>query len=1054
MRLIRKLKWKKERGVALLIVLVALALLSVLVLGFLSSMTTEVGVSNAVEETHRTKLLADGALAHSIDLLRSNIPDPEPLSKAAAASPKNWVSNPGRLTIIEGSGRKSFVDLHSGEAPTPSNDEPPDARSVDLNRPVPGNSVGPIAMLDNEKRPKMRVAWIPVLADPSRPADRDNRMTGRYAFWIDDESTKINISVALGKPAPQGKGDWKTQLAAGFPTPRLRPAENRDGMISLGHPSSINADVLFEKPGDIDIGKLYDHAFVHGFHRFPDSVLRYTELKGNDARDWLINKRWYFSFYSRAPEFNAFGGSRFFSMFDPSSLDAGPAYQMPFTSGGDAHFHGFLSSPAFGFDSAQSTAEQLEDLNEMNLAVGGRLYEYLKQRWPGYASKGSFEKKYGDKEARQMVLNIMLMSRLATVPISQDPGQFPHHYARLVTSANYLEKDKQDGKVPEQDYWRISKTGFKHADSEPPMLPQTPGPHLNEVKFVVIPEEFFNDEGQRRYRLQYRYEVEYYMHPLGPTLLENPFPAKVDYLRMEAGDAEQEFDDDSWDSKNLRKLIARPDAPIGPTSTEGDLAQNYRVASSKSYYLTDSEDGVGEGTPVEFDPALDGKIDFEVDLRLGLAGPGPRCKEVVPLGTDNQTDVLHAELEIDLTFPDPDYSVSWEVEDPRVSRMKDDWALGDPGKDTMGAPNSNQPQAHDAKEYANFKSIQLADSATIVEEAPLSVTADMRTGGRLPSNGYWSMIHTGIQSSEPWKTLSLAANQQDLPDWLLIDLMGVSYPMPRSQWVAARSLPDTWSSLSYLNATAGKMNLNNRVYPDGNSQFQPPDRTISMVAAFKHFRPQEQIETFAENILNYQSKTEVFDYVGELADVPGYEEGANDWEKETLLRNMAGALTTQSNTFGVWGIAQTVRKQSAGQFKMTFGVEPIPDEFEEGDAVRGERRFYALVERYVWPGKDGVPGNGHTTSNGHWDRLAKGSTGPGSGGGSPRDDERQVPGSPPRPPGPESKFAEIDGPTEAGMDFSEILPEVPYRRSSLENAYNPADPVIKYRILYYKYLDH
>ena len=74
-----------QRGVALLIVLISLAVLSVLVVGYISSMTTELGVASAVEKTHRTKLLADGALAHAIDLLRSNIPDPDPVSGAAAA---------------------------------------------------------------------------------------------------------------------------------------------------------------------------------------------------------------------------------------------------------------------------------------------------------------------------------------------------------------------------------------------------------------------------------------------------------------------------------------------------------------------------------------------------------------------------------------------------------------------------------------------------------------------------------------------------------------------------------------------------------------------------------------------------------------------------------------------------------------------------------------------------------------------------------------------------------------------------------------------------------
>ena len=307
------------------------------------------------------------------------------------------------------------------------------------------------------------------------------------------------------------------------------------------------------------------------------------------------------------------------------------------------------------------------------------------------------------------------------------------------------------------------------------------------------------------------------------------------------------------------------------------------------------------------------------------------------------------------------------------------------------------------------------------------------------------MIHTGIRSRSPWQTLSLLPGQEDPPDWVVMDLMASGYPMPRAQWNAARSLPDTWSALSYLNSTAGKVNINNRIYPSGSSLFEPPHRTLTTEAVFKHLRSQDEIESLSKAMLNYQDDDQVFDYVGELAEVEGYEQGATDWEKESLLRNMAGALTTQSNTFGVWGIAQTVRKDP---FNKDFG------QFEWGDGVMGERRFYALVERHVWPGKDGVPGNGHTNSRGHWDRLAKADPNAAPPQVAGNQDDLYVPGSPPRPAGPGGSFAEMDGPTAVDMEYGETLPKVIHSRSSLADAYNPADAVMKYRILYFKYLDH
>ncbi|MEM7010507.1 MAG: hypothetical protein AAF585_03385, partial [Verrucomicrobiota bacterium] len=314
----------------------------------------------------------------------------------------------------------------------------------------------------------------------------------------------------------------------------------------------------------------------------------------------------------------------------------------------------------------------------------------------------------------------------------------------------------------------------------------------------------------------------------------------------------------------------------------------------------------------------------------------------------------------------------------------------------------------------------------------------------------------------PWQTLSLAPKseqpvQKGPPDWVILDLFAPSYPMPRSHWAPGRSIPDTWSAMSYLNATAGKVNINTRIYPDDSDHFDVPDRNVSIEAVFASFRPKLEIKHFAESVDNYQDTDQVFDYVGELAEVEGCHQGDDEWDKESFIRNMAGSLSTKSNTFGVWGIAQTIRKAP---------INKQYDQFEWGDGVMGERRFYALVERHVWPGKDGLPGNAHTNQRGIWDRLAE-SAPPAPGVPEPSQSVRNVPGSPPNPPGPGSRFAEIDGPTPVGMEYDSVLPEAPYANrsgsdpsgsasnpSSLADAYNPADAVMKYRILYFKYLDH
>jgi hypothetical protein len=182
------------------------------------------------------------------------------------------------------------------------------------------------------------------------------------------------------------------------------------------------------------------------------------------------------------------------------------------------------------------------------------------------------------------------------------------------------------------------------------------------------------------------------------------------------------------------------------------------------------------------------------------------------------------------------------------------------------------------------------------------------------------------------------------------------------------------------------------------------------------------------------------------------------WEQESLLRNMAGCLTTKSNTFGVWGVAQSIKK---------LKKNTANDKFETGDVVLGEKRFYALIERYIWPGRDGVPGNGHLNAGGTWDRLAQQRANISIGGGV-TDTLFQLPGSPPlfRNAGQTrlqldadqshtGTYPQFDGPERVGMDpyTAAALGNVTWTKSSLEDAYNPPQAAIKYRVVYFKYLD-
>ena len=197
----------------------------------------------------------------------------------------------------------------------------------------------------------------------------------------------------------------------------------------------------------------------------------------------------------------------------------------------------------------------------------------------------------------------------------------------------------------------------------------------------------------------------------------------------------------------------------------------------------------------------------------------------------------------------------------------------------------------------------------------------------------------------------------------------------------------------------------------------------------------------------YAGGQNFYSYPGEICEISGVADtGSSDWEMEATIRNLAGAITTKSNTFSVWGVAQTLKKSSANH---QYG------QYEKGDLITGEKRFQAIVERYIWPGADNVAGNGHTSASGTYDRVTQNATQPGA-----------------TPPAASTAYnwESLDGPdaptypvatsTDANnvtMDasFDPYNKNAPsgYTTAALETANNPVRATMKYRVIYFKYLD-
>lgn len=1135
----------RQSGAALIMTVLVLGVLTILVVGFLSTMQTERQASSAYQSAQQAKLVAQGAVSHAVDILRTNIPEPARLHEGPAQAPgENWITNPGRLTVIRSGQPVVHVPLHTGEVTTPPPPGPlRDADSVNLNKPLPGQTSPAIvpAASPGEKAPEMRVKWVNLLRDPSQPAGPENRLSARYAFWMDDESAKLNFNTAIGKPAPGGDNRYDKQYAAGFMPPvflrggSATTASGGNRTWGLGKPQSVNLDVLLDDPGQLLHDDLLAHTFLNGFARYPEAIMDFVNVP--DPKAWFEKNRFNLTFYSRSPEFNAFGRSRLFTSYIPLSLEAGPSYQLPFIYDPNAQNGNIIPKGVEGsleegtLASGQLKDDQILSLNSLLGFFGASaeatgpdgyasdhanmvnrnqvrmLMEYFRRRWPGYDR--SFVDKYGEVGCYQLALNILQHARMATTQIGTGLTGFSQAWGMRSTSVNFFPNASElSGNAPERFYWRVKDPDTGKVVL---MLPQMPGPHITEVRLFVqatnpTPAPKNGTVNAKSRYIKYWYEVEYYMHPFGPVVDLAEFPTRMDYFDIRAvgggknqyqqfgpTDGDDNRADKQWQNNFMNLLAIYPAAGtlLGPKGArwDGSAVANRVVVKSPEFAVgkgqrNDANAAGGKSDlparkdyqitglnatqlnnvwdPVIFDSSVSGGV-ARVSVRFrpgqGIAEASNRPRQMIPLGL-TQSDTLQADINIDLNAIDQPKVVSWQIADPNLSHSLVHWERIGPGLagavGTPGKKNTNEPDEN-SSEKSKFRFVQRAPDGAMLNGYAYDRPDEYVTTSRVSSPGYWSLLHTGMQSLTPWQTMSLASSDpsQHPPDWLLLDLFGATYPMAHDQWKIEGKLPDSFSTASYMGSTAGQVNLNSRIYPR-TPYFNPPRRRLPLEGVFKYLRSDSDVASLVDGIEGYQSDTKFFHYVGELANVPGYDGGAATvWEREQLLRDMAGVLTTRSNTFGVWGVAQVIKKSVRNTSHETF---------ELGDRVTGEKRFFALVERHVWPGRDGVPGNGHLSNTGRWDRLAQQAE-PITTETKTTDTLFQLPGSPPLKRAgagavrldldTTGRYPKFDGPEPVGMDVytAAALGSVEYQRSTLETADNPPQAAIKYRVVYFKYLD-
>ncbi len=262
-----------QRGVALVMSLFFISLITILVVGFLTSMRTERFSADAHLQGVRAQHLAQAA----VDVAAARIAQ-------GTQTGSLWISQPGRITRATLSGTSitatdlKNVELHSGAAQSGDSTD----IAVDLNLP---NLFTPSRNLITAQNVNLKVRWIYLRQDGTLVAsngtvpayNKSNPLVGRFAFWSDDEGAKINLNTA-----------WRRSVTV----PRWDPSQ----MNLLIFPS-LNAS-LADTLKSTRTGKHYFHSL--------------DEARAVDATiSALIDtNRFDLSILNRAPELNLFGELR------------------------------------------------------------------------------------------------------------------------------------------------------------------------------------------------------------------------------------------------------------------------------------------------------------------------------------------------------------------------------------------------------------------------------------------------------------------------------------------------------------------------------------------------------------------------------------------------------------------------------------------------------------------------------------------------------------------------------------------------------------------------
>lgn len=953
--------YHRARAAALIVVLFFVMLISIVVLGFLSSARLERSAAGSHFERMRAATLARDGVESVVAILRRETTDPQ----------RNWISQPGALIVpdlppADQKQLKKQIALSSGVPSTAflaTTDAKLDLEPPELNVQTLTDQ-NPATYLITDRRDattgaptQMKLRWIYVRKDGTSDLDtaklpvetpirtnKANPIIGRFAYWADDESSRINYNIA-----------WKRN-AAGTAIPNPAPA---------AHPSRINLMALTLNTGAPMTEPLADA--LHNWTaktpgRFFNSFADARQVSPAVAAVLDYNK-FELTHFNHDPDTTFFGEDRILLTMNrklvPKNADGTYARKFLNILRDDKTDPdpGILENLAGGQpDWATDPSGKTLLPNKLDVTVR-MLMDYISRKnWP--LSPGvSFKDKYypgsADSDARlgQIAVNILdyvrakesstaviAPLRFAVGPaaaVGDNSNKFTLHPSYTYGAANSYQGICRGPYITEAGMWM----------EKDPTVPPTPKP----AGWPATP----------LYKCYFKYELflpkNYGFDDNGIELVPDPAakPATGSY---------------GWFATWTETRDQTVTQYYGTTVTGGLLDMDSVGNNASRIYKGDITGGKGKNgtslTPGNYvtitkmiyrnkDYASRSTISTRMALYYGtqdsngfLSGDGSRWPRV---------NIATQAIAISYKVGDPssttkDNMPSVEVDDPRCNVHPSDWTyqatntfgqinkastLGKtPTKSPVGKPQQDTDQSGLISDY----SLYMPEPKGVGKNGP---TGD---NGRVTSIGELGYVHTGNEAnngSTPWRTIRLQPNNygdnKTLPDWAFMDLF------------AAPSVGSTGPEAIFTphgTAVGGRINVNSHVDPF--SSLVRDRGLVALVAGSANLPSATSAESIAENIYRRTLATgtnkgkvygypwtvspaatdpNAFDTPGEICEVKGVADAGE--KSEALVRDIASLITSRGNVFSIYTVGQALRQTSDGRLIVT-----------------AEQRQHAVVERY------------------------------------------------------------------------------------------------------------